>query len=61
MRYRNQPLGAITVSIGLACLPENGTAPAALIAAADQALYAAKTAGRNCTRRASALVRATNV
>ncbi len=38
----------LTVSIGVAALPESGAAdPTALIAAADRALYAAKTSGRN--------------
>jgi diguanylate cyclase (GGDEF)-like protein len=39
---------AVTVSVGLAtCLPETGVGPEQLVAAADQALYAAKAAGRN--------------
>lgn len=38
----------VTVSIGVANVaPERGNVPAVLIAAADQALYAAKAAGRN--------------
>jgi two-component system cell cycle response regulator len=39
----------ITASIGAACLPEHADGPAALILAADHALYAAKDAGRNRT------------
>lgn len=39
-------LGQVTVSLGVAGLPPGGTGEA-LIAAADQALYAAKRAGRN--------------
>jgi diguanylate cyclase (GGDEF)-like protein len=38
----------VTVSIGVAdVVPERGSVPATLINAADQALYAAKAAGRN--------------
>jgi diguanylate cyclase (GGDEF)-like protein len=45
--YRNQALGRITVSLGVATYPAAGQAPAELIEAADQALYAAKNAGRD--------------
>ena len=45
-------LGAITVSIGLAALPDHGLDPRALLAAADIALYRAKREGRD---RVSAL------
>lgn len=38
---------SLTLSIGVASLPEDGRDPAALMAAADQALYQAKAAGRN--------------
>jgi diguanylate cyclase (GGDEF)-like protein len=37
----------VTVSIGLALFPGNGRTPETLIAAADQALYRSKQAGRN--------------
>jgi diguanylate cyclase (GGDEF)-like protein len=37
----------LTLSIGVASLPEDGRDPAALMLAADQALYQAKAAGRN--------------
>lgn len=37
----------LTLSIGVSSLPEDGRDPAALMAAADQALYQAKAAGRN--------------
>jgi diguanylate cyclase (GGDEF)-like protein len=40
----NEPL---TMSFGVAALPENGTTLEELIKAADQALYASKRAGRN--------------
>jgi diguanylate cyclase (GGDEF)-like protein len=45
--YRNQLLGRITVSLGIALYPEAGQTPAELIEAADQTLYAAKNAGRD--------------
>lgn len=37
----------LTVSIGVASLPQDACEPAALVAAADQALYRAKAGGRN--------------
>jgi GGDEF domain-containing protein len=37
----------VTASFGVASFPEAGTA-AALFAAADEALYRAKSAGKNC-------------
>jgi diguanylate cyclase (GGDEF)-like protein len=42
-----QPMGQLTVSIGLATFPDAGLSPAELISAADQALYQAKRDGRN--------------
>ncbi|XVV07654.1 diguanylate cyclase [Actinosynnema sp. CA-248983] len=38
---------AVTVSVGAACYPEHGGDPAAVIAAADRSLYAAKVSGRD--------------
>lgn len=38
----------ITLSFGVAVFPENGSSREELLAAADQALYAAKRSGRNC-------------
>lgn len=38
---------SITTSVGVATLPDHGTKPGDLIAAADKALYAAKNGGRN--------------
>ena len=46
--HRHQPVGPITVSIGVAVFPQNGSTAATLLAAADEALYAAKRAGRDC-------------
>ena len=48
-QYRRQPLGSITVSIGLAGLPDHGVTPEDMIAAADRALYQAKSGGRDRT------------
>ncbi|MBF6599851.1 MAG: GGDEF domain-containing protein [Dehalococcoidia bacterium] len=42
-----------SVSIGLAMFPEDARTQAALVDAADRALYAAKEAGRNCVRAAA--------
>ncbi|MBI4041989.1 MAG: GGDEF domain-containing protein [Deltaproteobacteria bacterium] len=41
------PVGTLTVSIGVASYPEDGTSATRLIAHADQALYSAKRQGRN--------------
>ena len=43
----------VTISAGTAGFPLHGQSMAALIAAADSALYAAKAAGRNCVRTAA--------
>lgn len=42
-----QPLGKVSLSIGVAGYPTNGTAPEEIINCADQALYRAKNSGRN--------------
>lgn len=42
-----QPLGAITVSLGVATFPEDATEVLAVLKAADHALYDAKNGGRN--------------
>lgn len=41
------PLGRITISIGIAAYPKDGSTSASLLEAADKALYHAKTGGRN--------------
>jgi two-component system cell cycle response regulator len=41
---------AVTVSIGIAGFPDDGATPSELVMAADEALYAAKNAGRNAIR-----------
>jgi diguanylate cyclase (GGDEF)-like protein len=45
INYGEQTLGMVTLSAGIAQTPEHGTTPAALLQAADKALYAAKQAG----------------
>jgi len=45
--HQGQSLGMVTVSVGVADLPEHGTSPKALIEAADAALYRAKREGRD--------------
>ncbi|HEX7955376.1 MAG TPA: sensor domain-containing diguanylate cyclase, partial [Pyrinomonadaceae bacterium] len=44
----SQPLGAVTVSIGVSAFGAELDTPAEIIYAADQALYAAKARGKNC-------------
>ena len=41
----------ITISIGIAALPDDATSASDLVAASDSGLYAAKSAGRNAVRR----------
>jgi diguanylate cyclase (GGDEF)-like protein len=43
-----QPLGAVTVSIGISSFGPNLDTPASIIHAADRALYLAKNRGKNC-------------
>jgi diguanylate cyclase (GGDEF)-like protein len=38
---------SVTISMGIACYPENGPTREAILRAADQAMYAAKQAGRD--------------
>ena len=42
-----QPLGRLTVSVGVAVCPDDATTPEALLEAADVALYRAKKSGRD--------------
>jgi diguanylate cyclase (GGDEF)-like protein len=46
---KNQPLGAVTVSIGISSFGPELDTPASIIYAADQALYIAKSKGKNCS------------
>jgi diguanylate cyclase (GGDEF)-like protein len=45
--FRGQALGAVTISLGVATFPGHADDGAALITAADAAMYAAKRSGRN--------------
>ncbi|MEW6492886.1 MAG: diguanylate cyclase [Cyanobacteriota bacterium] len=47
VQYRHQTLGAIAISVGVACFPEQGLTGEAVILAADMALYQAKGTGRD--------------
>jgi diguanylate cyclase len=47
LRLRKQALGRVTISAGLAEFPRHGRSPQELLRAADDALYAAKNAGRD--------------
>lgn len=47
LRHGNQCLGKITISLGIAALPEHGVTSEAIMKAADTALYCAKAAGRD--------------
>jgi diguanylate cyclase (GGDEF)-like protein/PAS domain S-box-containing protein len=52
VHYKNQPLGRLTASMGVAVFPDHGRSAQALIEAADKALYRSKNAGRNCVTMA---------
>ena len=48
IEHRGQPLGAVTISMGVALFPAHGTHPDMLLRVADRALYRAKEQGRDC-------------
>jgi diguanylate cyclase (GGDEF)-like protein/PAS domain S-box-containing protein len=54
--YRGQTLGGLTISMGVALLPEHGSTPEDLLLMADKALYHAKRAGRNQVQLAEGTV-----
>jgi diguanylate cyclase (GGDEF)-like protein/PAS domain S-box-containing protein len=47
VEHHGQPLGNVTLSAGVAIFPDHGPSPAAVLRAADQALYRAKQSGRD--------------
>ena len=47
LRYGGKPLGPVTVSLGVAVFPDHTKESEELLRCADEALYAAKQAGRN--------------
>jgi len=47
VKHRNQPLGRITASMGVALFPEHGRTRDALLTASDDALYRSKEEGRD--------------
>jgi diguanylate cyclase (GGDEF)-like protein len=54
LAHASSSFGQVTVSIGCATMvPQDGAKVTEIIAAADAALYAAKSAGRNCVRAAA--------
>jgi diguanylate cyclase (GGDEF)-like protein/PAS domain S-box-containing protein len=52
LKYRHEPLGQITLSLGVASFPEHGMTGQAVIREADAALYRAKREGRDAVRLA---------
>jgi len=56
LSHHGQALGNVTSSFGVASYPAAGLTPDELIEAVDHALYAAKTAGRDCVKQAEAPV-----
>jgi len=48
VRYGDQLLGTITLSIGIAQSPEHGVVMEELLRASDEAMYVAKAGGRDC-------------
>lgn len=51
--FHGRTLAGVTVSIGVAALPEHGLSPDALLGVADAALYLAKSDGRDRSKLAA--------
>jgi diguanylate cyclase (GGDEF)-like protein/PAS domain S-box-containing protein len=47
LQYKKQPLGPLTVSVGVAAFPEHGSTSQELLTIADQCLYESKNRGRD--------------
>jgi diguanylate cyclase (GGDEF)-like protein len=47
LQYKNQPLGTLTLSVGVAAFPEHGSTCLGLLKIADKCLYESKTHGRD--------------
>ena len=47
LRYKNQPLGTLTLSVGVAAFPEHGSTCLGLLKIADKCLYESKNRGRD--------------
>jgi diguanylate cyclase (GGDEF)-like protein/PAS domain S-box-containing protein len=47
LQYKNQPLGTLTLSVGVAAFPEHGSTCPGLLKIADKCLYESKTHGRD--------------
>jgi diguanylate cyclase (GGDEF)-like protein/PAS domain S-box-containing protein len=47
LRYKNQPLGTLTLSVGVAAFPDHGSTCLGLLKIADKCLYESKTHGRD--------------
>ena len=52
-RHAIEPVGEVTISVGVSCWRADGEAIAHCLRRADEALYSAKRAGRNCVVAAS--------
>lgn len=52
VRHLGGVLPRVTISAGVATFPANGKLPQVILKRADEALYLAKAAGRNCVRQA---------
>jgi diguanylate cyclase (GGDEF)-like protein len=48
VEHEGREVGPVTLSIGVAMLPDHGESGHAVLQAADAALYQAKREGRNC-------------
>jgi diguanylate cyclase (GGDEF)-like protein len=55
VQHHGHPLGNVTISVGIAAYPEHGSTTATLLRAADEALYRAKTEGRDRVEAAQRL------